>query len=67
MNYNVEFVCDHMVVMTTVEIPGGHFNGWDNDYDINHEIMMMANRTIYEVYGFEPREFSYDYQIHGDE
>lgn len=64
MNYNVEFVCDHMVVMTTVEIPPNYFAEWDNEYDINHEIMIMGNRLISEVYGFEPREWSYDYQIH---
>jgi len=53
-----------MVVMTTVEVYPNQFADFENEYDINYEIMQIANRQVKENYGFHPFSFSYDYQIH---
>ena len=52
--YNVSFVCDYMVVLTSVDV--------DTD---THEsdIALMASEYVKGNYGFDPLELSYDYEV----
>ena len=52
--FNVTFICDYMVVMTSVDI--------DEQLD-DEQIAGFAGAYVYGNYGFNPNELSYDYEV----
>jgi hypothetical protein len=55
--YNVEFVMDYMVVMTSI--------GIEDDTEVNDIILThRANDLIKNEYGFSPIDMCFDFVIH---
>ena len=54
MTFNVTFICDYMVVMTSVDV--------DNELS-DERIAFIAGEYVEGNYGFNPNTLSYDYEI----
>ena len=52
--YNVSFILDYMVVMTSVDV--------ENELT-DERIARIAGEYIYGNYGFNPYETAYDYEV----
>lgn len=52
--FNVTFICDYMVVMTSVDV--------ENELS-DERIAFIAGEYVEGNYGFNPNTLSYDYEI----